>query len=643
MLTIDEVLGPHGRMADALAGYEHRPAQIAMGKLVNRGFLEHVHVMVEAGTGTGKSYGYLVPALLSGQRIVISTATLALQEQLLTKDIPLVLAVLDSAARVVQLKGRSNYLCRDKLEQLRSRLVLAQSDADRRLFGWADRTATGDRAELDFVPSEPLWREVDADADDCLMDACEFFGPERCHMMHAREAARHADIVVVNHALFFSDLAVGGGIIPPYAYAVLDEAHQIEDWATAAFTSSISRASIGRLQAKLARAYIVDEILSAALAQAANEFCTALGRTGGARYAFEENGPALELLEPLQRALYRVENWVAEKWAAASQFPQAPEESLKRRRDLILRSIVAQTQTIERQRLTGEDWISWVERADERRDLWAAHCAPASVAGLLRELLFEKTRSIVMTSATISTGGDFAYLRRQVGLETSAVDELVLESPFDFQRQAMLYLPPERLNPKRPDFATQVVPVIARILEATGGRAFVLFTSLSMMQAVGRTLGPTLPFPVRIQGDLPKGALLRWFRDEDAAVLFATSSFWEGVDVIGSALSCVIIDRLPFPPPDDPIIAARSRLLVGDGRDPFTSLMIPAAITKLKQGLGRLIRSASDKGLMCILDGRLESMWYGQRILEALPPARRVHSLTDVRQFLAYDDSAQPV
>jgi len=630
-------------MADALAGYEHRPAQIAMGKLVNRGFLEHVHVMVEAGTGTGKSYGYLVPALLSGQRIVISTATLALQEQLLTKDIPLVLAVLDSAARVVQLKGRSNYLCRDKLEQLRSRLVLAQSDADRRLFGWADRTATGDRAELDFVPSEPLWREVDADADDCLMDACEFFGPERCHMMHAREAARHADIVVVNHALFFSDLAVGGGIIPPYAYAVLDEAHQIEDWATAAFTSSISRASIGRLQAKLARAYIVDEILSAALAQGANEFCAVLGRSSGARYAFEENGPALELLEPLQRALYRVENWVAEKWAAASQFPQAPEESLKRRRDLILRSIVAQTQTIERLRLTGEDWISWVERADERRDLWAAHCAPASVAGLLRELLFEKTRSIVMTSATISTGGDFAYLRRQVGLETSAVDELVLESPFDFQRQAMLYLPPERLNPKRPDFATQVVPVIARILEATGGRAFVLFTSLSMMQAVGRTLGPTLPFPVRIQGDLPKGALLRWFRDEDAAVLFATSSFWEGVDVIGSALSCVIIDRLPFPPPDDPIIAARSRLLVGDGRDPFTSLMIPAAITKLKQGLGRLIRSASDKGLMCILDGRLESMWYGQRILEALPPARRVHSLTDVRQFLAYDDSAQPV
>jgi ATP-dependent DNA helicase DinG len=622
-------------MATALSGYEYRPAQIAMGKLVNRGLLEHVHVMVEAGTGTGKSYGYLVPALLSGQRVVISTATLALQEQLLTKDIPLVLAVLDSSARVVQLKGRSNYLCRDKLEQLRSRLVLAQSDADRRLFGWADRTATGDRAELDFVPSELLWREVDADADDCLMDACEFFGPERCHMMHAREAARHADIVVVNHALFFSDLAVGGGIIPSYAYAVLDEAHQIEDWATAAFTSSISRGSVGRLQAKLARAYLVDELLSASLSQAANEFCAALVRDNGSRYAFHENARALELLEPLQRALYRVENWVAEKWAKASRLPQTSEESLKRRRDLILRSIVSQTQTIERLRLAGEEWISWVERADERRELWAAHSAPASVAGLLHELLFEKTRSIVMTSATISTGGDFSYLRRQVGLEGAALDELVLDSPFDFQRQAMLYLPPERLNPKRPDFAARAVPVIARILEATGGRAFVLFTSLAMMQAVGRTLGPALPYPVRVQGDLPKGALLRWFRDEDRAVLFATSSFWEGVDVMGSALSCVIIDRLPFPPPDDPIIAARSRLLVADGRDPFASLMIPAAITKLKQGLGRLIRSASDKGLMCILDGRLESMWYGERILQALPPARRVHSLDDVRQFLA--------
>ncbi len=211
MLTIEDVLGPQGLVAKSLSGYEWRPAQIGMAKLVNRGLLEHVHVMVEAGTGTGKSLGYLVPALLSGQRVVISTATLALQEQLLTKDIPLILDALDSQARVVVLKGRHNYLCRDKLETLRKRLVLAHSDHERKLFRWAGRTDTGDRAELDFIPPDALWREVDTDADDCIMEACSFFGPERCHHMRAREAARHADIVVVNHALFFIDLASGGG------------------------------------------------------------------------------------------------------------------------------------------------------------------------------------------------------------------------------------------------------------------------------------------------------------------------------------------------------------------------------------------------------------------------------------------------
>lgn len=254
---------------------------------------------------------------------------------------------------------------------------------------------------------------------------------------------------------------------------------------------------------------------------------------------------------------------------------------------------------------------------------------------MLRELLFEKTRSVVMTSATISTGGDFGYLRRQVGLESAPIDELIVDSPFDFANQAMLYLPEQQLNPKRPTFATEAAPVIESILEATRGRAFVLFTSVAMMQAVGAMLGPQLRFAWKIQGQMPKGALLRWFREEPHAVLFATSSFWEGVDVIGSALSCVIIDRLPFPPPDDPIVAARSRVLQQTGHDPFEALMIPAAITKLKQGLGRLIRSASDKGLMCVLDGRLETMWYGRRILEALPPARRVHSLEAVRTFLS--------
>ncbi|MBC5806180.1 MAG: helicase [Candidatus Eremiobacter antarcticus] len=637
MLTIDDVLGRQGLLAKSDPRYEFRPAQIEMAKLVNRGLLEHVHVMVEAGTGTGKSFGYLVPALLSGQRVVISTATLALQEQLLQKDIPHVLNVLDSSARVVQLKGRNNYLCRDKLEQLRSRLVLARSSEDAALFRWADRTPSGDKAELDFVPPDAWWREVDADADDCIMEGCEFFGPQRCHQMHAREAARHADIIVVNHALFFADMAAGGGIIPPYDYAVLDEAHQIEDWATAAFASSVSKASVGRLQQKLNRAYVFDELLNAALGAAAADFAEALADGGRLRYPLRDNVRALELLDPLQRALYRAENWVAERWSKATRLPNSDEDALKRRRDLLTAVIVRHTQTIERLRLAGDQWIAWAEHDDQRRvNGYAAHCAPASIATVLRERLFDAARSVVMTSATISTGGDFSYLRRQTGLDDGIVDELVLESPFDFARQAMLYLPPERLNPKRPDFLSRAARVVASVLRATSGRAFVLFTSTSAMQAVASELGPTLPFPFKVQGQVPKGAALRWFREEQNPVLFATASFWEGVDVVGSALSCVIIDRLPFPPPDDPIISARSKLLMEKGEDAFQTLMVPVAVTKLKQGLGRLIRSANDRGLMCILDGRLETMSYGRRILAALPPARRVHDLEEVTEFLGY-------
>lgn len=634
MLTIDEVLGDGGRIAAALRDYEHRPQQTAMAKLVHRGFLEQMHVLVEAGTGTGKSFGYLVPALLSGQRVVVSTATIALQEQLVEKDIPFLLRALGSTALVVQLKGRSNYVCRDKLETLRRRLVLARSAEEVALFEWADRTETGDRAELDFVPPPRLWADVDTDADDCIMEACEFFGPERCHHMRAREEARYANIIVVNHALFFLDLAMGGGLIPPYDYAVLDEAHQIDQWATAAFSSSVSRASVGRLLRKIQRQYAFDERLAAELGESADALSTALARFAPTRYRLDRNPQALERMDPLQRALYRTENWIEEKWKKGARYPTLDEQILERKRDLLTRAVVAHTQTIERLRLAGEDWICWAERVGEPRDSYAALCAPVAVAPLLRDLLFEKTRSVVMTSATIAVNGDFSYLRRQVGLSTSPADELVVDSPFDYERQAMLYLPERHLDPRDPRFALDAAPVVADVLEATDGRAFVLFTSNAVLRTVADLVMPRLRFRCRAQGDAPKGRLLEWFRSESNPVLFATASFWEGVDVVGEALSCVIVDRLPFPPPDDPIVAARSAMLEESGVDPFDALMVPAAIVRLKQGLGRLIRSRSDRGLMCILDGRLQTKAYGRRIMQALPPARRVHSLDDVRAFL---------
>lgn len=632
--TIEDALGPDGLIARCLPGYEHRPAQVNYAKRVQRGMLENVHVMAEAGTGTGKSFGYLVPALLSGERLVVSTATIALQEQLLTKDIPLVLRALNSPARVVQLKGRSNYLCKDKLGQLSRQLSLARSDDERRLIAWAARTDTGDRAELDFVPAARLWSEVDTDADDCIMEACEYFGPERCHHMRAREAARHADIVVVNHALFFLNLAMGGGLIPPFEYAVLDEAHQIDEWATAAFSSAISRPSIGRLQRKLARYYHMDAVLDAELSNAAEEFSASLAAGSRTRYPLHENERAMELLEPLQRALYRVENWVASRWRDASRFPNLDSEALERRRDLLIQAVVAHTQAIERIRLVESEWISWAERQGDARSSYAAISAPAVVAPLLRANLFDEAACVVMTSATIATGTDFSYLRRQLGLADAAIDEIVVDSPFDYARQAMLYLPPSRVNPKSATFARDAADIVCDVLDATGGRAFVLFTSHTVMRAVAAMVAPRVPFPSMVQGDMPKGRILDWFRAQSNPVLFATASFWEGVDVVGDALSCVIIDRIPFPPPDDPVLVARGAALREAGGDPFNDLSVPAAIMRLKQGLGRLIRSASDVGLMCVLDGRLETMSYGRRILAALPPARRVHDLNEVREFL---------
>ncbi len=634
--TIEDALGPGGLVARCLPAYEHRPAQIAYAKRVQRGMLENVHVMAEAGTGTGKSLGYLVPAILGEQRVVISTATIALQEQLVTKDIPLVLRALHSSARVVQVKGRTNYLCKDKAGQLQRQLTLARSDDERRIFRWAARTQTGDKAELDFEPPYRLWSEVDTDADDCIMEACEFFGPERCFHMRARDAARYADIVVVNHALFFANLAAGGGLIPPFDHAILDEAHQIDDWATAAFSASISRASVGRLRRKLTRHFHFDEALDVELAHAADEFANVLAAGSRSRYPLHENERAMELLDPLQRALYRTENWVASNWRSGSRFPNFDEAALDRRRDLLVQAVVSHTLAIERMRLSGDEWISWAERTgDARGGEYAAVAAPFAVAPILRERLFDKTACVVLTSATIATGYDFTYLRRQVGLSDALVDEVVVESPFDHARQAMLYLPPNRLNPKSADFARDAVPVVIDVLKATSGRAFVLFTSHAVMRAVAAAVTPAIPYPSMTQGDLPKGRILDWFRSQHNPVLFATASFWEGVDVVGEALSCVIVDRIPFPPPDDPVLQARSAAVREAGGDPFDDLTVPAAILRLKQGLGRLIRSATDTGLMCVLDGRLESMSYGRRILGALPPATRVHDLQTVRERLS--------
>jgi ATP-dependent DNA helicase DinG len=626
--SLDEVFGPQGPLAQSLPGFEARPGQIRMAQIVERGFLEDAHTIVEAGTGVGKSLAYLVPALRSGKKIVISTATIALQEQLVSKDIPLVVRALNTPVRVELLKGRNHYLCRSKLDKLRSERLVAQSGSMEQIWDWADRTTTGDRAELPFAPSSLEWEALDADADDCVGEFCERF--RDCHFFARRDAAKFADIVVVNHALFFLDLAMGGSLLPPYDYAILDEAHQCETWASAALTATLSTASVGRMMRRLHKNYHVPASFDAELDESMRGLVGTLARVPGERYPLAANESAPDALANVQTAFYRLENWLYANWQAALKRPSENVAENERRRDLAMRGIVAHIATVDRTMQPASDAISWVERSDGD-GRYEVNTAPFDIADYLRTALFRHTQSVVLTSATIATGSSFAFIRRTLGVDEA--QEYLAPSPFDYRTQARLYVAPPNCNPKDRNFAQSVMPIVEELLEITSGRAFVLFTSYARLHEVYALARERIAFPMKLQGELPRAHLLDWFRKTKNAVLFATATFWEGIDVVGDQLSCVIVDRLPFPSPADPIVAARLAEIEARGGSSFDEYMIPAATVRLKQGFGRLIRSKSDRGVVALLDGRASGMRYGLTILSALPPAKRVHALDELRSF----------
>jgi len=633
-MLIDETFGAGGPIARALPGFEARPGQVQMAQLIERGFLENVHTVVEAGTGVGKSLAYLVPALRAGKRVVISTGTIALQEQLVRKDIPLVTRALGIPARVELLKGRNHYLCRAKYEKMSGERLVAPSIAMEKLWQWADRTETGDRAELDFTPRGDDWEALDADADDCVGEYCSQFA--ECYFFKRRDAARFADIVVVNHALFFLDLAIGGGLLPQYDFVVLDEAHQCERYATSALTASLSQASVGRMMRRLHRTYTIPAGYDAEMDESMRRLQSTLARVPGDRYPVAANEAISPVLENVREALYRMENYVHANWQSALRKKSDNEAEVERRRDLALRAITAHIGTVDRiERAAAEatsgavssdeiDAIAWVERG-EGDGRYEINAAPFEVASFLRAALFARAQSVVLTSATIAEGKSFAFLRETLGVD--AAQELVAPSPFDYRLQARLYIAGPELNPKSNDFAERAAPIIEECLDRTSGRAFVLFTSYARLREVYGILRERLAFPTKMQGDLPRGALLDWFRTTKNAVLFATGTFWEGIDVVGEQLSCVIIDKLPFPSHHDPLVKARLAALEARGKKPFEAYMIPSAIVRLKQGFGRLIRSKTDRGLLALLDGRAVGMRYGATIVDALPPATRIYDL----------------
>ena len=641
-----EVFGPDGLIAKAHPEYEHRPGQIEMARAVMRAFEESRHLIVEAGTGTGKTLAYLVPAVaaaLGGRgRVIVSTGTKNLQEQLMEKDIPFLQGILPKPFSATYMKGRSNYLCLNRLGRAQASPVLEgleEVDYFEEVCDWSRESQIGDRAELANLPeSLSFWRHIDARSETCLGQKCPDFEP--CFITRMRDRAQQADIVVVNHHLFFADLGLRnsmyGSVLPDYTAVILDEAHLIEDVASEYFGSQVSNYQIDDLVRDLGTLTIeeadVDRELTKStsrLSRFADNFWMAFreGRGDEGRFPIipgtfaqrnVEGGltatPLGELYLAVDGSLTRVETTLD----AVKDKPAEVENLIRR-----LRQIRFDLQFI----VTGTDkkFVYWLERRNRGVFLRAS---PIDVAGLLQDKLFDEVPTVVLTSATLSSGGNFAFIRDRLGLD--AADDLIAQSTFDYQTQAVLYLPPKMPDPRSNEWAAAAAAEVIRILHATEGRAFVLSTSLAGMQSLYDRVWAEIDYPCLVQGSAAKSQLLKRFRETPNAVLFATSSFWQGVDVRGEQLSCVVIDKLPFAVPTDPIVAARQRYIEDTGGSSFHEYSVPQAIIALKQGLGRLIRSTTDRGVLAILDPRLRTKAYGRTFLRSLPPCRVTSEIGDL-------------
>ncbi|HZY05226.1 MAG TPA: ATP-dependent DNA helicase [Anaeromyxobacteraceae bacterium] len=656
------VLGRGGPLAGALPGFEERPDQLAMAEAVAGALHDRRYLVAEAGTGTGKTLAYLVPAALSGRRVVISTATKTLQEQLWLRDIPLLREKCGLAFSAAMLKGRSNYWCLWRGQEFERAPSFASREEGAlwpRVREWARTTATGDRSEVDLPDDWSAWREVSATGDTCLGRECRQY--EECFVTRARARAGQADLVLVNHHLFFADLSMrtsraGVEVLPDHEAVIFDEAHAIEDVATEYFGLQVSSYRVEELCRDAERAVadrpdllrMVKEIAQEAR-KAGERFFGGVGRAlrggtargagappgesrrsgprdGERRRAGEEDArsPLTEaMLEPLERDQSRLDEALE---VVREQFAEAPTPSLAAvaRRAGELR--------VELAAVTAMREPSRVYFAEARGRGVFLRASPIDVAAELGERLYRRLDTVVFTSATLAAQGRFEYFRRQVGLLPELdVVEARYPGPFDYRRQAALVAPAGMPDPNDPAFLPAAALAVRELCQVTGGRAFVLCTSVRNMLGLREALSD-LPWQVLLQGERPKHRLLAAFRREPS-VLFATQSFWEGVDVPGEALSLVVIDRLPFAPPADPVVAARIRALAEAGRDGFAELQVPAAALALRQGFGRLIRTRSDRGLVAVLDPRLLTRGYGKAFLATLPECPLLRSVDEARRW----------
>jgi ATP-dependent DNA helicase DinG len=645
-VSLYQFFAPGGVLSRTHSAYEFRRGQLQMAQAVEEALAEKRHLIVEAGTGTGKTLAYLVPVIRSGKRVIISTGTKNLQEQLFYKDIPFLEQALfpngEGKLNVSYMKGRNNYLCRKKLYDLTDQPVLSgleEIEHYRAIAAWEKTTQNGDRAELASLPEvSALWSKLDARSDTCLGQKCSSW--EKCFITEMHRRAMESDIIIVNHHLFFADLAIkqqaedapDAGILPEVGAVIFDEAHELEDVAGSYFGISVSNARVEDLcrdvEASLQRNRMYTAGVSGAIKSLRERslFFFALLPQGDGRFAFENRRDFLEEngdeFLALQQSLQRLE-------AEIEKLPSKPEEVF----NFVRRAQELQVQLGFLMESEDPNTVFWIERRRGGRDKANVflQATPIDVAPILKSCLFDKLECAVLTSATLAVGGGFEYIRRRLGLEHAR--DLVLPSHFDYENQAVLYVPPDLPDPRTPQFAAKAADRIRRLLEITRGRAFVLFTSYAQMNDVYQRLLGELEFPMLLQGDAPKSALLEEFRLTPNAVLFATASFWQGVDVQGEQLSCVIIDRLPFAVPSDPVVAARVKSIDAEGGNAFFQYQVPAAVITLKQGFGRLIRSLHDRGLLALLDNRILKKQYGRVFIESLPNYRRTTELWQVEQF----------
>ncbi|HEY6447224.1 MAG TPA: ATP-dependent DNA helicase [Acidobacteriaceae bacterium] len=656
--SLHEFFAPGGVLSRSSLPYEFRRGQLEMAQAVERAFSENRHLIVEAGTGTGKTLAYLLPALracaATGRRVIISTGTKNLQEQLFFKDVPFLESML-GPLRVCYMKGRANYLCRHKLFALRNQPILSgleEISQYQAIAEWEKETETGDRAEIDDLPeASALWAKLDARNDACLGQTCPDYG--RCFITEMRRRAAESDVVIVNHHLFFADLAIrqqaGGapdaGVLPEAGMVIFDEAHELEDVASSYFGISLSNLRFEELARDVetmlrARRELKAGVVTAAqmIRERARLFFAALptraterwGRgsperpsSGDGRIPFNNREEFLEsqgdVYLGLLNALHRMENEL--------EMPREVEEAqpLRRRTGSVREHLKFLMES------NDKNTVFWLERWSGRQMSTHLQATPIDVSDLLRELLFQNYPSVVLTSATLTVQGGFTHIRKRLGLDEAR--ELVVPSHFRYGQQALLYLPPEMPDPREPNFQEEAAKRIRRMLDITRGRAFCLFTSYQQMRDLYERLLCEVGYPLLLQGTAPRKALLEEFRETPNAVLFGTSSFWQGVDVQGEALSCVIVDRLPFAVPSDPVVQARMRAIEEAGGKPFFEYQVPSAVIALKQGFGRLIRSLDDRGVLMLLDPRMERQRYGRIFLESLPPYRITQNIGDVEAF----------